>query len=61
MELLEKYLGEGETKVAKFSKKFKTLKYWTSKNTSTTVNCENMKKAKAIVKNSNVDQKIEMD
>lgn len=53
-------IQEGEQKIAKFSKKFKQLEYWTSRNTSTTVNCENMKKAKAIVKNSGVDQKIEV-
>jgi hypothetical protein len=51
-------LDEGEEKVARFSKKLKQLEYWTSRNTSTTVNCEDMKKAKAIVKNSGVTQKI---
>ena len=50
---------EGETKVAKFSKKFKTLTYWTDRNSATSVDCDNIKKAKAIIKNSNVDQKIE--
>lgn len=56
----KEYIKEGEQKTAKFSKKFKSLTYWTSKNTSTTVNCENLKKAKAIVKNSKIEQKIEM-
>ncbi len=58
MELIDKYLGEGEEKTARFSKKFKQLEYWTSRNTSTTVNAENLKKAKAIVKNSGVPQKV---
>ena len=62
MELIDKYLGinEGERKTAKFSKKYETLTYWTDKNSTTSVDCKDIKKAKAIVKNSGVYQNIEV-
>jgi len=47
MNLIEKYLGEGEMKVAMFYKKTHELKYWTSKNTTTNIN-------------SGVEQKLEI-
>jgi len=50
MNLIEKYLGEGEIKIAMFYKKTHELKYWTSKNTTTNINCDDLKKAKAIIK-----------
>lgn len=47
-------------KVATFKKKFKELEYWTSKNTTTSVQCDNIKKAKVIIKNSKIEQKLEV-
>jgi len=58
MSLIEKYLGEGEEKIAKFHKKLRQLFYFDSKNTSTTVNADNLKMANAIIKNSGVKQKV---
>jgi len=60
MNLIEKYLGEGEIKIAMFYKKTHELKYWTSKNTTTNINCDDLKKAKAIIKNSGIEQKLEI-
>ena len=48
----------GENKEAEWSKKFHQLTYWTSKNTSTSVNCDTFEKAKKIVEKSGVDQKL---
>jgi len=58
MSLIEKYLGEGEEKIAKYHKQLRQLFYFTSRNTSTTVNADNLKMAKTIIKNSKVKQKI---
>lgn len=58
MSLIEKYLGEGEEKIARFHKQLRQLFYFNSKNTSTTVNADNLKNARAIVKNSGVKQKL---
>ena len=54
-------LEEGETKVAKWSKKFHQLEYWDSRNTTTTVNCSTMQHAKAIIKKSGIEQKFEVE
>ena len=58
--LIEKYLGEGEIKTATFNKKTKELEYWTDRKTTTNIQCDNIKKAKAIIKNSGVEQKLEV-
>lgn len=55
----DKYLvSEGEDKTATWSKKFKQLEYWTSSNTLTTVSVDTKQKANAIIKNSNIKQKL---
>ena len=53
-------LTEGETKTATWSKKFKQLEYWTSRNTSGSVNAESKEQAKAIIKNSGIEQKLKI-
>ena len=63
IELLENMVpgpAAGETKIAKFSKKFKNLEYWTSGNTYTTVNATSMKQVRAIIKRSGIEQKLEV-
>jgi len=52
------FLDEGEDKEALFKKKFKELEYWDSRNTTTSVQCDNLKRAKAIIKNSGIEQTI---
>jgi len=51
-------MTEGEDKIAKFSKKFNQVEYWNSINTTTTVNANDLKHAKAIVKAAGVEQKL---
>lgn len=50
----------GEIKTANFLPKQKELKYWTSKNTETTIQCDNLDKAKKIVEKSGVKQELEI-
>lgn len=47
-------------RIAKWSKKFKSLEYWDSKNTNVNVNCDSLKKAKVIIKNSKIEQKLKI-
>lgn len=55
----DKYLvSEAEDKIATWSKKFKQLEYWTSSNTLTVVSADTKQKANAIIKNSNIKQKL---
>lgn len=50
---------EAEMKTAIFKTKYKELEYWTDPSSKTTVACDDLKKAKAIIKNSKVpDQKL---
>lgn len=58
MSLIDKYLNEGEEKIARFNKKLRQLFYFTSRNTSTTVNADDIKMAKAIIKKSGVKQTL---
>jgi hypothetical protein len=64
MKFLQKILASkvaGETpKKATFLKQHKQLVYFTSRNTSTTVNCETLEKAKKIVEKSGVKQELEI-
>ncbi len=55
--LIKKAVSESE-RVAEWSKKFHQLTYWTSRNTTTSVNCETLQKAKAIIKNTGVKQTL---
>lgn len=47
-----------EERVAKFSKKFHQLTYFTSDNTVTSVNCTTLKRARKIVELSGVEQDL---
>ncbi len=58
MKFKELYLQEGEDKTAIFHKKSGDLTYWTSRNTETTVNAGDVKRAKAIIKKSGVKQSL---
>jgi len=59
-QLVEKVLNEGENKEAKWSKKFKSLEYWNSRNTITTVQCDDKNKANAIIAKSGIDQSLKI-
>lgn len=50
--------NEGETKEAKWSKKFKSLTYWQDNSSTTSVNCETKEKAKIIIGKSKVEQTL---
>jgi hypothetical protein len=56
--IVEKYIGEGEEKIARYHKQSRQLYYFNSRNTATTVNADNIKHAKAIIKKSGVKQKL---
>lgn len=45
-------------RVAVYSKKYRQLEYWKSRNVSGFCNCESLESAKAIVKNSGVIQTL---
>jgi len=53
---LAKELMGGKTKTAYFSKRFKALQYWDSKNTTRTVRSTTIKKAREIIEASGVEQ-----
>lgn len=51
---------KGEPKVAVFRKKSKSLEYFNSRNTQVIVPAENAKQARAIIKRSGIEQKLEI-
>lgn len=56
MDLIEKYLGERDERVARFDKKKKKLTLYTSTNSTATIKCDNMESARAIIKRSGIEQ-----
>lgn len=50
----------GENKTATWSKKFKSLEYFTSRNTTTHKQCDTAAKARAIIKNSGIQQTLKV-
>ena len=55
---VSKELTAGEDKKAEWSKRFEQLTYWTSGNTSTSVDCGSLSKAKKIINFADVDQEL---
>lgn len=47
-----------DDRIAYYSNRYRTIEYWTSRNTTTVVNCDNVHKAKSLIKNSGVEQEL---
>ena len=55
---LKGYKTAGEEKKAIYYKRAKELKYWNSRNTEVFVQCDSLQKAKKIIENSKIEQKL---